>query len=97
MTILLIVFGVLLAVLIMLLIYRSTLEMHEDDQLFLTEGESGMAKEQAEVLAKLSKVEPSAPSAVVKVMLRPSRLAVEVVSPEPIVTRSAVGVASPAA
>ena len=59
MTILLIVFGVLLAILIMLLIYRSTLEMHEDDQLFLTEGESGMAKEQAEVLHKLSRVEPA--------------------------------------
>jgi Tfp pilus assembly protein PilN len=59
MTILLIVFGVLLAILIMLLIYRSTLEMHEDDQLFLTEGESGMAKEQADVLKKLNRVEPA--------------------------------------
>jgi uncharacterized membrane protein len=32
---LLIVWGVLTVVLILLLIYRSTLTMHEDDQLFL--------------------------------------------------------------
>lgn len=54
----LIVWGVLTGVLIVLLIYRSTLTMHEDDQLFLDESASGMAQEQAEIMAKLNKVTP---------------------------------------
>lgn len=54
----LIIWGVLTAVLIVLLIYRSTLTMHEDDQLFLDESASGMAQEQAEIMAKLNKVTP---------------------------------------
>lgn len=45
-------------ILILLLIYRSTLVMHEDDQLFLNDSESHMAKEQNEVLEKLHKVQP---------------------------------------
>jgi hypothetical protein len=45
-------------ILILLLIYRSTLVMHEDDQLFLNDSESHMAKEQNEVLSKLQKVQP---------------------------------------
>ena len=58
MMMLLILLGVLLAALTILLIYRSTLEMHEDDQLFLTEGESHMAKEQQELQVTMNKVEP---------------------------------------
>jgi len=54
----LIVEGVLLAALIVLLIYRSTLTMHEDDQLFLDESASAMAQEQQEVLSKLNKLTP---------------------------------------
>ena len=54
----LIVEGVLLVALIILLIYRSTLTMHEDDQLFLDESASAMAQEQQEVLSKLNKVGP---------------------------------------
>jgi len=54
----LIVEGVLLAALIILLIYRSTLTMHEDDQLFLDESASAMAQEQQEVLSKLNKLTP---------------------------------------
>ncbi|HTS59977.1 MAG TPA: hypothetical protein VMH03_20705 [Terriglobales bacterium] len=54
----LIVWGVLTGVLIILLIYRSTLTMHEDDQLFLDESASGMAQEQAEIMHKLNKVTP---------------------------------------
>jgi len=38
--------GVVTAVLVILLIYRSTLTMQEDDQLFLGESESHMEKEQ---------------------------------------------------
>jgi Tfp pilus assembly protein PilN len=59
MLILLICLGVLLAILVVLLIYRSTLEMHEDDQLFLTEGESQMAKDQQELQRTLGRVEPA--------------------------------------
>ena len=54
----LIIWGVLTGVLVILLIYRSTLTMHEDDQLFLDESASGMAQEQAEIMAKLNKVTP---------------------------------------
>jgi hypothetical protein len=54
----LIVWGVITGVLIILLIYRSTLTMHEDDQLFLDESASGMAQEQAEIMAKLNRVTP---------------------------------------
>jgi len=57
-TMLLIVWGALTAVLIVLLIYRGTLTMHEDDQLFLDEAESHMAREQQEVLGKMNKLTP---------------------------------------
>ena len=57
-TILLIVWGVITAVLIILLIYRSTLSMHEDEQLFLDEASSSMRVEQEEVQKKMRKVAP---------------------------------------
>jgi uncharacterized membrane-anchored protein YhcB (DUF1043 family) len=55
---LLIVWGVLTGVLIILLIYRSTLTMQEDDQLFLNESESHMEREQVEILAKVNRINP---------------------------------------
>ena len=55
---LLIAWGVLTAALIALLIYRGTLTMQEDDQLFLGESESHMAKEQMEIMAKVNKLRP---------------------------------------
>src|SRR5215471_3144664 len=55
---LLIAWGILTAILIILLIYRSTLTMHEDDQIFLNESESHMEKEQVEILAKVNKITP---------------------------------------
>jgi Tfp pilus assembly protein PilN len=55
---LLIVWGVLTAVLIVLLIYRGTLNMREDDQLFLDESESHMALEQADVLRRINQISP---------------------------------------
>jgi hypothetical protein len=54
--ILLIVWGVLTAILVILLIYRSTLTMREDDQLFLDQSESHMEKEQQELIARVHKV-----------------------------------------
>ena len=40
-----IAWGVVTAILVILLIYRSTLTMHEDDQLFLDESQSAMEQE----------------------------------------------------
>ncbi len=56
--ILLIAWAGLTTVLILLLIYRSTLSMHEDDQLFLDESESHMRIEQEENLRKLNRLTP---------------------------------------
>ncbi len=55
---LLIAWGVLTAALIALLIYRGTLTMHEDDQLFLGESESHMAREQMEIMQKVNRLGP---------------------------------------
>jgi hypothetical protein len=56
--ILLIAWGALTALLIILLIYRSTLTMHEDDQLFLDEAEAHMRLEQEENNKKINRVTP---------------------------------------
>lgn len=55
---LLIAWGVLTAALVALLIYRGTLTMHEDDQLFLGESESHMAQEQIEIMQRVNKLAP---------------------------------------
>lgn len=56
--ILLIVWAGLTTVLVLLLIYRGTLSMHEDDQLFLDNAESHMRAEQEETLRKISRLTP---------------------------------------
>ena len=58
MTPLLILWAGLTIVLVILLIYRSTLSMHEDDQLFLGNSEAHMAKEQEELIARMNRIEP---------------------------------------
>ena len=50
------VWGVLTGVLIILLIYRSTLTMHEDEQLFLNDANSHMQEEQTELLTKVKRL-----------------------------------------
>jgi hypothetical protein len=55
---LLIAWGVVTAALIALLIYRGTLTMQEDDQLFLGESESHMAQEQIEIMQRVTKLGP---------------------------------------
>lgn len=50
--------GGLTLVLVVLLIYRGTLTMHEDDQLFLDSAEDHMQKEQQELLIKMDKITP---------------------------------------
>ena len=49
-------FGLFAVGLIVLLIYKSTLTMHEDDQLFLDEANSHMQEEQTELLTKVNKL-----------------------------------------
>lgn len=56
-TALLIVWGVLTAVLVVLLIYRGTLSMHEDDQLFLEDPGSSMRQEQDLILRRLERLQ----------------------------------------
>ena len=58
MEILLFVWGAFTLVLIGLLIYKSTLEMHEDDQLFLTDAEAHLQNEQIELQNRMNKLTP---------------------------------------
>jgi Tfp pilus assembly protein PilN len=53
-----IVWGIVTAILIILLIYRSTLTMHEDDQLFLDESESHMEQEQIQLMKRVDQISP---------------------------------------
>lgn len=55
---LLIAWASLTTILVLLLIYRSTLTMHEDDQLFLDESEAHMQREQIENTQKMEKLTP---------------------------------------
>lgn len=57
-TTLLIVWAVFTSILILLMIYRSIVEMHEDDQLFLDESQTQAKEEQTETLARLQKLRP---------------------------------------
>jgi multisubunit Na+/H+ antiporter MnhB subunit len=50
------IFGLFAVGLIVLLIYKSTLTMHEDDQLFLDTTNSHMQEEQTELLTKVNKL-----------------------------------------
>ena len=58
MTPLLILWAGLTLILVVLLIYRSTLSMHEDDQLFLDSSEAHMAREQEELIGKMNRLTP---------------------------------------
>lgn len=55
---LLIIWGIVTAALVILVIYRGTLSLHEDDQLFLGESESHLAKEQEVLVARLTRLTP---------------------------------------
>ena len=58
-TSLLIAWGACTTILVILLIYRGTLMMHEDDQLFLDNAESHIEKEQVEMHARVTKLNPA--------------------------------------
>jgi uncharacterized membrane protein SpoIIM required for sporulation len=55
---LLVLWSVLTTILVILLIYRSTLTMQEDDQLFLGEGDAHMEREQAALMQKVNRLTP---------------------------------------
>jgi hypothetical protein len=55
-TVVAVIFGVFAVGLIVLLIYKSTLTMHRDDQLFLDDASSHMHEEQTELLAKVNRL-----------------------------------------
>ena len=55
---LLVLWGGLTLILVVLLIYRGTLTMHEDDQLFLDSAEAHMQKEQEELINKMNRITP---------------------------------------
>ena len=55
-TIVAVIFGIFAIGLIVLLIYKSTLTMHRDDQLFLDDASSHMHDEQTELLTKLNRL-----------------------------------------
>jgi len=55
---LLIVWGVLTGILVLLLIYRSTLTLHEDEQLFLDDASANLRLEQEELQVRMKRVAP---------------------------------------
>jgi hypothetical protein len=55
-TVVAVIFGVFAIGLIVLLIYKSTLTMHRDDQLFLDDASSHMHNEQTELLTKVNRL-----------------------------------------
>jgi multisubunit Na+/H+ antiporter MnhB subunit len=55
-TVVAVILGVFAVGLSVLLIYKSTLTMHRDDQLFLDDASSHMQEEQTELLAKVNRL-----------------------------------------
>jgi NADH:ubiquinone oxidoreductase subunit 6 (subunit J) len=52
------VWGVLTGILALLIIYRSVVGIHEEDQLILDPAEAHMAAEQKEIVQKIEKIRP---------------------------------------
>ncbi len=57
-TVLLSFWGVITVALIIVMIYRSVISMHEDDQLFIDRAEAQLENEQQEILARLTRTGP---------------------------------------
>jgi hypothetical protein len=53
---LLIAWGIVTAIFLILVIWRSVLSSHEDDQIFLDAAEEHMAREQRELVTKINKL-----------------------------------------
>jgi hypothetical protein len=58
MMILLIAWAGLTTILILLLIYRSTLTLHEEDQIFLSDSDAHLQREQEEISLKVNRLTP---------------------------------------
>ena len=58
MQMLLLLWGAVTLMLIVLMIYRSTLVLHEDDQLFLNDSDVQLEKEQVELQKRMDKIQP---------------------------------------
>lgn len=58
MQMLLLLWGAVTLMLIVLMIYRSTLVLHEDDQLFLSDSDAQIEKEQVELQKRMDKIQP---------------------------------------
>jgi hypothetical protein len=58
MSVLMAVWAVLTTALAVLLIYRSALSMHEDDQIFLNSAESHLEKEQQQLAVRMDRLRP---------------------------------------
>ncbi len=58
MSVLLTIWAVLTTALVVVLIYRSVLSMHEDDQLFLDNAESHLEKEQEQLVVRMNRLRP---------------------------------------
>jgi len=58
MQMLLLLRGAVTLMLVVLMIYRSTLVLHEDDQLFLNDSDVQMEKEQVELQKRMNKIQP---------------------------------------
>ena len=58
MQMLLLLWGAVTLMLIVLMIYRSTLVLHEDDQLFLNDSDVQLEREQVELQKRMEKIQP---------------------------------------
>ncbi len=58
MSVLMTIWAVLTAALVVVMIYRTVLTMHEDDQLFLDNAESHLEQEQQQLLVRMNKTRP---------------------------------------
>ena len=52
------IWGIFTLGLVAVLIYRSTLTMHEEEQLYLSDANSGMQQEQTELITKVNRLTP---------------------------------------
>jgi hypothetical protein len=55
---LLIAWGVVTAIFLVLIAWRSVLSSHEDDQIFIDSAQEHMAREQRELITKIQKLSP---------------------------------------
>jgi heme exporter protein D len=52
----LVAWGIVTVIFVLLLVWRSVLSSHEDDQIFLDAAQDHMAREQRELVAKINKI-----------------------------------------